>query len=53
LVILKLSNYKDLDADQSYVFDCIYNKEIKCFPVGRSLSTGEIDEENENEDEKD
>jgi inositol 1,4,5-triphosphate receptor type 3 len=53
LVILKLSNYKDLDADQSYVFDCIYNKEIKCFPVGRSLSTGEIDEEKESEDDKD
>ena len=36
--------------------DCINNNDIKCFPVGRSLSTGvaeEEDEDNGDEEEED
>ena len=53
---MKLVNEKDLDADQSFIINCINNNDIKCFPVGRSLSTGvaeEEDEDNGDEEEED
>lgn len=56
LIYLKLVNEKDLDADQSFIINCINNNDIKCFPVGRSLSTGvaeEEDEDNGDEEEED
>ena len=56
LVGLKLVNEKDLDAEQSYIVNCIKKEEIKVFPVGASSSIGlknkeestEADEEEEN-----
>ena len=55
LVGLKLVNEKDLDAEQSYIVNCIKKEEIKVFPVGASSSIGfknveestEADEEEE------
>ena len=38
LVGLKLVNEKDLDAEQSYIINCIKKEEIKVFPVGVSSS---------------
>lgn len=55
LMYLKFMNEKDLDADQSFIINCINNRDIRCFPVGRSFSTGvceEDDEEDDNDDEE-
>ena len=53
LVGLKLINEKDLDADQSFIFNCIQNEEIKVFPVGVSSSIGAENEyEGEEEEEE-
>ena len=49
LVGLKLVNEKDLDAEQSYIVNCIKKEEIKVFPVGASSSTGIKNEEESTE----
>lgn len=54
LVWLKLINEKDLDADQSFIMDCIKKDEISCYPVKRSSTLGNLenvgDEEGDEED---
>ena len=40
---------KDMDADQSFINDCIKEKDIKFFPINCSKSIGEV----ENDDEED
>ena len=52
LVGLKLVNEKDLDAEQSYIVNCIKKEEIKVFPVGASSSTGIKNEEESTEAEE-
>jgi inositol 1,4,5-triphosphate receptor type 3 len=52
LVGLKLVNEKDLDAEQSYIVNCIKNEEIKVFPVGASSSIGFKNEKESNEEEE-
>lgn len=42
LVYVKSINPKDLDADQSYVVQCLKNKDIAFFPVFRSFSIGDL-----------
>ena len=49
LVGLKLVNEKDLDAEQSFIVNCIKKEEIKVFPVGASSSTGIKNEEESTE----
>ena len=51
LIYLKMLNEKDLDADQSFIINVIKNREIKCFPVNQSISTGVVDEDEEDEGE--
>jgi hypothetical protein len=52
LIGLKLVNEKDLDADQSFIVNCIKKEEIKVFPVGVSSSTGAKKEEDSTEAEE-
>ena len=52
LIGIKLINEKDLDADQSFIINCIKKEEIKVFPVGVSSSTGAKKEEDEEEGEE-
>ena len=54
LIGVKLINEKDLDADQSFISNCLKNEEIKVFPVGVSSSTGakKEDESTEAEEEE-
>ena len=54
LIGVKLINEKDLDADQSFICNCLKNEEIKVFPVGVSSSTGakKEDESTEAEEEE-
>ena len=52
MVGLKLVNEKDLDAEQSYIVNCIKKEEIKVFPVGASSSTGIKNEEESTEAEE-
>jgi hypothetical protein len=53
LIYLKLTSEKDLDADQSFIIECLKRRDISCFPVMRSFSVGNLDqngEEDEGED---
>lgn len=50
LVSLKLMNIKEVDADQAYILKCIKNREITFFPVGRSMSLGDIEEVDDDND---
>ena len=52
LIGLKLVNEKDLDADQSFIINCLKKEEIKVFPVGVSSSTGAKKEEDSTEAEE-
>ena len=52
LIGIKLINEKDLDADQSFIINCIKKEEIKVFPVGVSSSTGVKKEDDSNEEEE-
>ena len=53
LVGLKLVNEKDLDAEQSFIVNCIKKEEIKVFPVGASSSIGiKYEEESTEADEE-
>ena len=52
LVGLKLVNEKDLDAEQSFIVNCIKKEEIKVFPVGASSSIGIKNEEESTEAEE-
>ena len=54
LVGLKLVNEKDLDAEQSYIVNCIKKEEIKVFPVGASSSIGfkNVDDSTEADEEE-
>ena len=52
LIGIKLINEKDLDADQSFIINCIKKEEIKVFPVGVSSSTGAKKEDDSNEEEE-
>lgn len=50
-ICLGLIHEKDLDADQSFILECIKERDVYIFPVGRSSSIGEIkDEEAETEE---
>ena len=52
LVGLKLVNEKDLDAEQSFIVNCIKKEEIKVFPVGASSSIGIKNDEESTEAEE-
>ncbi len=55
-ICLNLIHEKDLDADQSFILECIKKRDVYCFPVGKSSSIGAIeilDEENEDNQEED
>ena len=52
LIGVKLINEKDLDADQSFVVNCLKKEEIKVFPVGVSSSTGVKKEDDSTEAEE-
>lgn len=45
LVGVKLINPKDLDADQSFITECLKSRDIACFPVFRSFSVGDLTNE--------
>ena len=53
LVWLKLMNEKDLDADQSYIINCINQDEITCYPVLRSSTLGNLTSGGDGEDGED
>ena len=36
-----------MDADQSFIHDCINEKDIKFFPINCSKSIGEVEDEGE------
>jgi hypothetical protein len=42
MIYLKLASEKDLDADQSFIINCIKERDISCFPVLRSFSVGNL-----------
>lgn len=44
-VSLRLKNEKDLDSDESYIVDCMKKKDIAFFPIKRSYSLGNVEEE--------
>ena len=46
-VFLWKINEKDMDADQSFIHDCINEKDIKFFPINCSKSIGEVEDEGE------
>ena len=46
-VFLWKINEKDMDADQSFIHDCINEKDIKFFPIKCSKSIGEVEDEGE------
>ena len=52
LIGVKLINEKDLDADQSFIINCLKKEEIKVFPVGVSSSTGVKKEDDSTEAEE-
>lgn len=53
-ICLGLIHEKDLDADQSYILECIKKKDVYIFPIGRASSLGEFQDEDEiNKDESD
>ena len=52
LIGVKLINEKDLDADQSFIINCLKKEEIKVFPVGVSSSTGAKKEDDSTEAEE-
>lgn len=52
-ICLGLIHEKDLDADQSFILDCIRKRDVYCFPVGKSSSVGEIKKEGQIEEEID
>ncbi len=45
LVNLKLSCEKDLDCDQFYINKCVKNNDVACFPVSKSLSLGNLSDQ--------
>jgi hypothetical protein len=51
LVFLKMIDYKDLDADQSHIIESINERDIGCFPVLKSISIGDLEDEGEGSDE--
>ena len=51
LVFLKLFDEKDLDADQSHIITCLKERDIGCFPVEKSLSLGDLENESDGSDE--
>jgi hypothetical protein len=53
LIYLKLCSEKDLDADQSFIINCIKEREISCFPVLRSSSVGNLEQEKGNKEDDD
>lgn len=53
LVWLKLMNEKDLDADQSFIRQCIKQEEISCFPVMQSSTLGDLNQDEENDNKND
>ena len=52
-VFVKRINEKDLDADQSFIIECLKNNDIKCFPVNCSKSVGNLEENEENNEDND
>jgi hypothetical protein len=50
LIYVKLINEKDLDADQSFIIQCIKDREISCFPVLRSFSLGNMEQSGDDEE---
>jgi hypothetical protein len=51
-ICLGLLHEKDLDADQSYILECIKAKDVYIFPNGRAISFGELKLGEEDEDDK-
>jgi hypothetical protein len=52
-IYLKLVNEKDLDADQSFIIQCVKDRDIMCFPVLRSFSVGSLEEQNDDDEDND
>ena len=51
-IYVKRINPKDLDADQSFIVQCLNEKQNTCFPLKMSKSIGEVkDEQTEDEEE--
>ena len=53
LIFLKLISEKDLDADQSFIVQCVKSRDISCFPVLRSSSVGNLDQQEEDDEDND
>jgi hypothetical protein len=47
LIYLKITNEKDLDADQSFIIQCLKERDISCFPVLRSFSVGNLQKQDD------
>jgi hypothetical protein len=51
LVFLKMFDEKDLDADQTHIIECLKERDIGCFPVLKSISIGDLEDEGDGSDE--
>ena len=49
IYVLRISE-KDLDADQTFIVDCLNNKDNRCFPLKMTRSIGVVEDEGEEEE---
>jgi hypothetical protein len=49
IYVLRISE-KDLDVDQTFIVDCLNNKDNRCFPLKTTRSIGVVEDEGEEEE---
>ena len=52
LLNIKMQKASELDSDETQILDCLDKNEIKCFPVLRCSSIGDLNKESEDEAEE-